>query len=92
MALTTPTDRTLLNVVVAYERELMGPKLTTIMTHPHRRVHEADDDGRDPVSQVRALTADGAARYLPVSGRKSSHGKILSTSTMVLFRKRYVIQ
>ena len=29
MALTTPTDRTLLNVVSAYERELMGPKLTT---------------------------------------------------------------
>ena len=29
MALTTPNDRTLLNVIVAYERELIGPKLTT---------------------------------------------------------------
>ena len=29
MALTTPTDRALLNVVAAYEREFMGPKLTT---------------------------------------------------------------
>ena len=28
MALTTPTDRALLNVVAAYEREFMGPKLT----------------------------------------------------------------
>ncbi len=27
MALTTPNDRTLLNVIVAYERELMGPNL-----------------------------------------------------------------
>ena len=28
MALTTPTDRALLNVITAYERELMGNKLT----------------------------------------------------------------
>ena len=29
MALNTPNDRTLINVIAAYERELMGPKLTT---------------------------------------------------------------
>ena len=29
MALTTPNDRLLLNVISTYERELMGPKLTT---------------------------------------------------------------
>ena len=28
MALNTPNDRTLINVIVAYEREIMGPKLT----------------------------------------------------------------
>lgn len=28
MAITTPNDRALLNVIAAYERELMGPKLT----------------------------------------------------------------
>lgn len=29
MALTTPNDRTLVNVIAVYEREIMGPKLTT---------------------------------------------------------------
>ncbi len=29
MALNTPNDRTLLNVIAAYEREIMGAKLTT---------------------------------------------------------------
>lgn len=28
MALTTPTDRALVNVIAAYEREIMGPRLT----------------------------------------------------------------
>lgn len=28
MALITPTDRALVNVIAAYEREIMGPRLT----------------------------------------------------------------
>lgn len=28
MALITPTDRTLVNVIAAYEREIMGPRLS----------------------------------------------------------------
>ena len=28
MALTTPTDRALVNVIAAYEREIMRPRLT----------------------------------------------------------------
>ena len=64
MALNTTNDRALINVVAAYEREIMGPKLTATPAYPNRR------DGRSGCYWT---------RFTPPSRRGEGRGRGLLT-------------